>query len=36
MVGIVIGLFVAGVLLLMRFNRLAKSVDLLSLVTKKE
>ena len=34
--GIVIGLFVAGVLLLMRFNRLAKSVDLLSLVTKKE
>ena len=34
--GIVIGLFITGILFLIRFNRLAKSVDLLSLVTKKE
>lgn len=32
--GLIIGLFVAGVILFMRFNRLVKSVDLVALVTK--
>ncbi|EKE01324.1 MAG: hypothetical protein ACD_21C00160G0007 [uncultured bacterium] len=34
--GIVIGLFVTGVMFLARFHRLAKTVDLSSLVTRKE
>ena len=33
--GIAIGLFITGILLLVRFNRLVNRVDLLSLVTKK-
>lgn len=32
--GLIIGLFVAGVILFMRFNRLVKSIDLVALVTK--
>ena len=34
--GLIIGLFIAGVILFMRFNRLVKSVDLVALVTKAE
>lgn len=34
--GVIIGLLVTGVILLFRFNRLVKTVDLLSLVTKEE
>ena len=34
--GLIIGLFVAGAILFMRFNRLVKSVDLMALVTKAE
>jgi MATE family multidrug resistance protein len=33
--GIVIGLIITGIMLLIRFNRLVKNIDLLSLVTKK-
>jgi multidrug resistance protein, MATE family len=33
--GIVIGLFITGIMLLVRFNRLVNRIDLLSLVTKK-
>lgn len=34
--GVIIGLLVTGIILLLRFNRLVKTVDLLSLVTKEE
>ena len=34
--GMVIGLFIAGMMLLIRFNRLVKRVDLVALVTKSE
>src|SRR5208337_547929 len=32
--GLIIGLFISGVILFMRFGRLVKSVDLVALVTK--